>query len=489
MVVLALLALVAAVFSLARMLANLAALAVVLELWRAWLALLAFACLATAALAWTATRRPIAFRPALRLAVVAAVAGWLAFLAFAQPYQGLWLELALGPIAGAWSLLVLALSRARLGRAANFAERALFALALAAPLLEVGLRVVARVHPTPLFARAGDTERAVIERFRCAPGTPRFGFPCNSRGFYDEEFHRKRAGERLIAAVGDSFLVGAVPHARSFTAVCERELGATVAAIGVAGSGPREYARLVLDEALPLDPDVVVVGLFVGNDFDIEVPDLEREASVLYDVFARERVMLFTVTERVVRLRRESARANQVARNAGEVQGERAPRVDEARLDETFPWLADPAREEPTLSPEVFARLESERAALVCRGEPPSLATVEDALLRVRDACAGRDFVVVLIPDEFQVEDDVWRAATAKAREPLDRNRMQRVLAAFLERERIPHLDLLPALRAAPPLADGRRHVYHLRDTHFNARGNAIAGHELAQFLAARISR
>lgn len=41
-------------------------------------------------------------------------------------------------------------------------------------------------------------------------------------------------------------------------------------------------------------------------------------------------------------------------------------------------------------------------------------------------------------------------------------------------------------LRAAPPWEDGRRHVYHLRDTHWNARGNRIAGEELARFLERR---
>ena len=36
---------------------------------------------------------------------------------------------------------------------------------------------------------------------------------------------------------------------------------------------------------------------------------------------------------------------------------------------------------------------------------------------------------------------------------------------------------------AVEPLPDGRRHLYQLRDTHFNARGNQVAGQELAAFL------
>ena len=38
-------------------------------------------------------------------------------------------------------------------------------------------------------------------------------------------------------------------------------------------------------------------------------------------------------------------------------------------------------------------------------------------------------------------------------------------------------------LSAQPPMADGHRHLYHIRDTHFNARGNRIVGEALAGFL------
>jgi hypothetical protein len=41
---------------------------------------------------------------------------------------------------------------------------------------------------------------------------------------------------------------------------------------------------------------------------------------------------------------------------------------------------------------------------------------------------------------------------------------------------------------AEPPLEDGNRHLYHLRDTHWNARGNRLAGEALAEFLAPRLT-
>jgi hypothetical protein len=37
-------------------------------------------------------------------------------------------------------------------------------------------------------------------------------------------------------------------------------------------------------------------------------------------------------------------------------------------------------------------------------------------------------------------------------------------------------------------MEDGRRHLYHLQDTHFNARGNEIAGRALARFVDSLLS-
>ena len=44
-------------------------------------------------------------------------------------------------------------------------------------------------------------------------------------------------------------------------------------------------------------------------------------------------------------------------------------------------------------------------------------------------------------------------------------------------------LHLLPAPLAVPPMEDCRRHLYLLRDTHFNAHGNYHVGKALAEFI------
>jgi hypothetical protein len=68
----------------------------------------------------------------------------------------------------------------------------------------------------------------------------------------------------------------------------------------------------------------------------------------------------------------------------------------------------------------------------------------------------------------------------------LDRDRPQRMLSAWFARNELRCLDLLPRLRRVHPLTDGRRHLYHRQDTHFNRRGHEVAGEALAEEVRRR---
>lgn len=432
----------------------------------------------------------------LRHAFTVFVLGWLAFLTFAQPFQRLGFDMALGLMAGGWALVQvvgrLLTSRAatdsdaRAGRAPALLralDLLLFSLCVTALAAELALRAYAAVLPTPLLSRVGAAPTQLVERFRSPPGELRFGFPVNSRGFYDEEFSRKTDDQtnRLVVCIGDSFSVGAVPHALHYTTVLEELTGDTVYNIGVAGIGPPEYASLVAHEAVPLAPDEIVIALFIGNDLD--VPDIaaEQPDPVLRSWWQREQVLLFVLPRRLARIRQEQARLEDVAR----VQGERTAPTgqDPASVAAAFPWTTDPLLEEGTLSEKAWLDLETSRLLATCAPAPASLDLVFRSLLTAREAAGDIPLSVVLIPDEFQVEETLLKRLTALLHRPIHRDRPQQLLTAWLDEQGIPCLDLAPFLRAVPPLEDGNRHLYHARDTHWNARGNRVAGEALAEFL------
>jgi hypothetical protein len=426
---------------------------------------------AGAAVLWRARVRPGRLpgpAPALGGLLVVLVLAWALALAFAQPIQRLWAELALGLAAGLWNAWIWIAGRLQSEppRALRGLGLALVVVAASAVLAELALRTTAAFVPLPLLARTHDAPRATIARFRCAPGQVHQGFACNERGFFDAPFTRD--GRKRAAVVGDSFGVGVVPHGRHYTSVAEALLGVEIANVGVAGCGPPEYLALLVDEVLPLEPELVVFALFAGNDLEFETG--ARGRGFLHDCLSRERVLLAQLPGRLLRSLREGARLAGAGAPAGEAQ--------------LAPWLDEPLLEPPTLSPDAFLRLELERARRLDAADPAVLEELLAILREARDLLAPRPFAVLLIPDEFQVEDALWQAVRDTAGRELERDALQRRLLPRLAAEGIPTLDLLPVFRAVEPLPDGRRHLYHARDTHWNARGNRVAGEALADFLS-----
>jgi hypothetical protein len=424
----------------------------------------------------------------LRWLFYVAVATWIAFLLWAQPYSRVRVEIAAAITAGAFALLRTAeplfgrIPR-QLRRAADIA---VFNVCLTLVLGELGLRALSYFRPSPIFSRVGSTPMERLEEQRQKPGTLRFNFPCNESGEYDQEFRPRREGEHLAITIGDSFSYGVVPHDYHFTSVCERVLGIPVYNMGVPSIGPPEYAYLLQHEALDLKPEVVVIDIFVGNDLVFLYETTPTLDPFLRSWLDRRNALLWLVPERMTRIARENNLRTSDQGPLGSAQGELAGASDApgATLAEQCPWLADPLQEVGPFSERLFPQVEAQRALGVCREESPSLRVFFDFMLQMKRTAGSTPLAVMLIPDEFQVEDAVWQAVLENADEnKLDRDRPQELLVPWFEKNGIPCLDLLPLLRDTPPLADGRKHVYHLRDTHFNARGNRVAGEALAEFL------
>ena len=155
----------------------------------------------------------------------------------------------------------------------------------------------------------------------------------------------------------------------------------------------------------------------------------------------------------------------------------------DSELPVRYPWLTDPLLEKPSMGREVFLEVESQNARGICRPNPGVFERFFEALELLK-ATAGRVPVAfVVIPDEFQVEDSLWQEVVRRSDQPLDRDQAQRKIVGWLKSRGWPVLDLLPLLRAVEPLKDGRRHLYLLQDTHFNARGNEMTGRALARMV------
>lgn len=94
---------------------------------------------------------------------------------------------------------------------------------------------------------------------------------------------RKREGETRVLFVGDSGTEGVLlPPSEAFPALFEARVGGGVRAInaGVFGMTTIDELHLLEGRLLPLDPDVVVIGLFMSNDINFNLGHAERLRSV-----------------------------------------------------------------------------------------------------------------------------------------------------------------------------------------------------------------
>jgi hypothetical protein len=325
--------------------------------------------------------------------------------------------------------------------------------ALALLLAEVVLQGLVAVGSSSLLLGSS------LDAYRLIPGHDYGGgLYGNRRGYPGPELPaEKTPGAIRIAAVGDSFAVGpAVPFADNYLTRLASELpGVEVGNFGVAGAGPREYRAILEQDIWKVHPDVVLVSVFVGNDITESLPrprhlDPRRHA-------------LYLLCQRGGRMLRESQRGVMA------------------------PGRAVPDRlAQPALSPQTFAEVEARRLAVCRKDGTPALEKkwrqALAALDQIVQACRRRGVTVamVLIPDEFQVNDAVLAAALDEAgirRDELDLEGPQRRLRVFFAGRGVPCLDLLPAFRAAP-------HTYAPHDTHWNVAGNHLAARQIALWLS-----
>jgi hypothetical protein len=325
-------------------------------------------------------------------------------------------------------------------------------VAIGLVLSELSLQGFAAMAGRSLLLDAG------LDAHRLEPGRDYgAGLVGNRLGYPGPELPATRtAGLVRVAALGDSFAVGpAVPFNDCYLTRLGLELpGIEVGNFGVSGAGPREYRLILERDVWPVQPDVVLLSIFVGND----------------------------ITETIAQPRHLDPRQHALG-----ILGERGWRLLRERWRET-PRPAPAPRSrlgQAGLSPQTFREVEARRLP-VCM-KPVSAAMEKkwqralDELERIVVSCHDRQarLAAVLIPDEFQVNPTVLDEGLAEGhiqRGQLDLDGPQRRLAEFFALRQVPCLDLLPALRQSPG-------SYAPCDTHWNVLGNHVAAREIASWL------
>jgi hypothetical protein len=324
------------------------------------------------------------------------------------------------------------------------------------------------------------------------PFSVEYGFVLNSRSFRTSEYV---PGEKLdgfrVLALGDSFTFasGGLPDRDHWTTMLEHRLQrrtdrkVEVLRLGVPGTGPAFQLRLWQLEGIALEPDVVVLGFFVGNDFVDHQDDCGELCPGTRGFGARlaKASALVRVIRNLVRIRgAAAARTEDRARVSGAESVE--PGTAIARYAESF----DPDR--PTFDRADFVAIETTRMALCRRSETGVFERLLGRVARVVIQLAGEvedagaRFVVMIIPDQYQIDgqllDEVLEASGNRL-EDYDLDRPQERLVEVLESAGVEVVNLAPVFRAL----SGPAPLYRPNDSHWNRRGNAVAASVLADLL------
>jgi lysophospholipase L1-like esterase len=290
----------------------------------------------------------------------------------------------------------------------------------------------------------------------------------NSLGYRQPEFSPERSTDVRMVAIGDSFTFGdGVEAEEAWPLAVERAFAARSGAstqvinAGVPGRWMDEYYLELARRSLALDPDVVLLGFFVGNDVD----GTDARAHVWTRVDSRGLPLAIDVPG----LRVE----NGLRVKSKPKSRWRIPIVRDSHVAQLFfdggravaqAWHPSPLAEDIVYTPEDTP----ETKAVVERVERLLLAIVE----RSRENRAH--LLVVMIPTREQIHPDL-----APDDRPRDWEKPQRHFRAFLQRSGIPFVDLFPLLAAERDTAP----LYYRFDAHWTPRGHALAAEAIAAAL------
>jgi hypothetical protein len=353
------------------------------------------------------------------------------------------------------------------------------ALAVALAFSEVVVRVVHPQEPTLL---ANQAAKGIMdgEPLHADVSVPFSGIPVriNKLGLRDDDDQfpkEKPAGEKRVLFLGDSFLYGAYLHQEETLPKATEKLLETphvrATALCLPGWSTKHERMAFVLQGAAIQPDVVVLCFFVGNDMTENLPNddiaLDGKHEIHVNVRAPRRLhMRILECSKLFRLWESTRLYDRIAHTQSDPNKPSLTevaywKIEHLRFEQ---WHKEAWKDSPVMV-EAWARTTDYFKQLV--------ETVRGA---------GAKLAVIIIPDEVQV--DARKRATVCQKFELDEkeydlDQPQRGVKELCERENVPCVDVLPAFREQG--AQGG--LYLDLDTHWNAKGHALAASLLAPVL------
>lgn len=324
-------------------------------------------------------------------------------------------------------------------------------------LLEITLRIYNFINPSYFFYSRS------YNRFRGKPFGNDWDFKLNSRGFKDVEFSEKKDPKVLrIVGIGDSFAFGVVPYKYNYHTLLgsflkERGGGIEVLNMGIPDLGPRDYLSLLVREGLDLKPDLVLLSFFVGNDFEQSDRYYVRDMPSYSYV-----VSLISFLVNILPQGRVYHGTSEYCDNC------------------------------PSFDQDTYLKIEhknGKKSSIFIKGNKQFERWLSDAISymsQINDVCKnhGIEFVVVLIPDELQVNEMLQKDIRQNFYNDIqvsdwDYGHPNVLFSSKLKELGVRCLDLYPFFVAESK----SKNLYKPRDSHWNIAGNELAAQIIRDFV------
>jgi len=293
----------------------------------------------------------------------------------------------------------------------------------------------------------------------------------NSRGHRDAEVDvPKPEGVFRILMIGDSFTVGAnVEQEDAYPQQLERLLNDTskarveVVNSGVGGWSPFQYAEYLNHYGAEFEPDLVVVGVFVGNDILVDRFSVgQTRTAVLGRRIPRQAALNRLTTLRVLAYENSHIFRALMRIKPNDMNFERADCEDFS---------------------EIFLAIQRERVDVHLAQQADERARLVDGnvaqLVRMQSIASdmGAGFLVVVLPDENQINPALQaQIVPADKLDDYDFGMPQESLRAGLLLNDIASLDLLEVFRS-------EERCLFMNDTHWIPDGHLLAAEQIRDYL------
>jgi SGNH hydrolase-like domain, acetyltransferase AlgX len=300
------------------------------------------------------------------------------------------------------------------------------------------------------------------------------------RGYFNKNIFYKPEGEFRILSLGDSFARNLTWENQNYHDLLKLHFvnigdkSIEIVNAGMENTGPGYYWHILKKYGDSFKPNLVMVGFFIGNDFG----EMKFDFASLGPYGIRDYIDPGEKLKRFLRF--PNWWLYQFIQRNIVLFKETRSRQDEVRENRV--------KEEATFSNRIFFQVQRARMWIFEKKERAHLErnfyNNSKVLLNIIKWCKTRnvELVVVLFPDQLQVEDHLLEKILEVYdlhQDSVDTSFPNRLLTQFLREHQVYCLDMLSEFQK-----QGRASIlYRPNDTHWNAAGNQLAAKMISHFL------